>query len=244
MSKRNWGVTVFVKSVGLMWVGSATAKLTAEEKCIQDKQNAVKKRAICVAEEQFKAAKGKPFDLEKCETKFDTDIAKADEKAAKKGASCQYVDNGDGTITNLADGCMWEQKEAGSSSTPTDSQGVGDCLNCVDDEYNWAQMHEWVSALNGRTDDHTIQTGHAGYTDWRPPTVGELKSILVAPHPCGPIPCIDPVFGPTAASVYWSSTSFASDPIEAWRVTFSNGNVDTSFKVDDGHVRAVRRCVD
>ena len=119
---------------------------------------------------------------------------------------------------------------------------MGDCLNCVDDTYTWAEMHEWVSALNGRTDDDTTQTGHSGHADWRPPTVGELKSILVAPFPCGPTPCIDPVFGPTAASFYWSSTSFATVPDDAWVVSFVSGFVSSDFKGNVRRVRAVRGC--
>ena len=47
------------------------------------------------------------------------------------------------------------------------------------------------------------------------------------------------MFGPTA-SKYWSSSSNASNPINAWYVFFSNGIVNFNFKDDVFHVRAVR----
>jgi len=107
-----------------------------------------------------------------------------------------------------------------------------------------AEMHDWVSALNGRTDDDTLQTGHAGFQDWRPPTIGELKSIVdTSVAGCGSGgPCIDPLFDSTVASGYWSLTSNATSPGDAWGVGFGNGFVDFGNKDLGFHVRAVRGC--
>ena len=56
---------------------------------------------------------------------------------------------------------------------------------------------------------------------------------------CSFSPCIDPVFGPTAASLYWSSTTGADDPSLAWIVTFANEGVGVVNKRSFYRVRAV-----
>ncbi len=43
-----------------------------------------------------------------------------------------------------------------------------------------------------------------------------------------------------AASNYWSSTSNANNPDNAWNVNFNNGNVNAKNKSNTNHVRAVR----
>ncbi|MEN8205182.1 MAG: DUF1566 domain-containing protein, partial [Pseudomonadota bacterium] len=53
-------------------------------------------------------------------------------------------------------------------------------------------------------------------------------------------PCIDPIFGPTAATFTWSSTSHSSNLIFAWSVKFNDGNVVSGFKTNALRVRAVR----
>ena len=68
----------------------------------------------------------------------------------------------------------------------------------------------------------------------------ELQTILLEPYPCSTIPCIDPIFGPTAAYIYWSSTTVASYPSDAWYVAFGNCNVFIDFKGNSYYVRAVR----
>jgi hypothetical protein len=43
-----------------------------------------------------------------------------------------------------------------------------------------------------------------------------------------------------ASSNYWSSTSNANNPTNAWNVNFNNGNVNTNNKTNNNFVRAVR----
>jgi len=44
----------------------------------------------------------------------------------------------------------------------------------------------------------------------------------------------------TAASNYWSSTSNAANPFNAWNVNFNDGNVNNDDKNNSLRVRAVR----
>jgi len=56
-----------------------------------------------------------------------------------------------------------------------------------------------------------------------------------------------PVRGPRSGRVfgafsawYWSSTSNANNPNNAWNVNFNDGNVNNNDKDNDNYVRAVR----
>ena len=166
------------------------------------------------------------------------------------------VDNCDGTISDTSTGLMWEKKVAGASGSCVDD----DKLHSVDATCDWFDATGgWIDKLNERcNDDPTMdcsvdadcsgvggQCGFAGYTDWRLPEVNqdggtaELETILLSPFPCGPTPCIDPIFDPTAASVYWSATTSASS--DAWSVDFRDGDIDFDPKSSgDNTVRAVR----
>ena len=141
-------------------------------------------------------------------------------------STARYVDNGDGTVTDTQTGRMWEQKVTGSGFP-----------HGVDLTFQWSSTFtapdggaftSFLGALNNcvSSDGNSVTGGFAGHCDWRLPSIVELQTILLAPFPCGTSPCIDPIFGPTAASGYWSSSTFAGlVPAHAWGVNFFNGSV-------------------
>lgn len=53
-------------------------------------------------------------------------------------------------------------------------------------------------------------------------------------------PRIYPVFGPTAARSYWSSSEIAADHYGAWLVTFATGSLVATDKTSFNCARAVR----
>jgi len=66
------------------------------------------------------------------------------------------------------------------------------------------------------------------------------------PFPCttDPLPCIDPIFGPTMTETYWSATTKGATgptrPNDGWFVDFLHGNFGDSGTWGPLYVRAVR----
>ncbi len=164
---------------------------------------------------------------------------------AAKPQTPRFVDNGDGTITDTQTGLMWEKK----TGTVGGGKNFDDPTN-VDNTYTWtanspaadgtlfadflAKMNCTISATGG--------CGPGNHRDWRIPTIAELRTILTADPNCSLFisPCIDPIFGPTAAVGYWSSSSLAGDPGDAWLVNFGNSIVAAVPGTNSIWARAVR----
>ena len=135
-------VSVLSLALSVMWAGSASA-LTDQEKCQAAKLGASGRHAQCVLRAQSTAVRqGKVADFTQCNTQVERAFANAGmsctgtaaEIIAKNTANADgvadsiggvFVDNLDGTITNVVDGCLWEKK--------TDDGSVHD----VDNTYTW-----------------------------------------------------------------------------------------------------------
>jgi hypothetical protein len=211
--------------------------------CQVDKTAAAGARADCLAGEQAVALQGASANPGKCEAAFDAALAKADKNAAKKGAKCRYVDNNDGTISDLDTLLTWEKKDAPGS-------GAHDYTTY----YTWPNGLVWATSLGlTQAPDATTAFGSfAGHTDWRLPTIPELVTILdTSIGQCaqttnnGNPPCVDPIFRNgtnsfTGSDGYWSSTTWTEDAGNAWYVDFGDGVVNTFNKPNLRLVRAVR----
>ncbi len=138
----------------------------------------------------------------------------------------EFVDNGDGTITDNATGLMWAQDDSGSDDDEgfdyttldfLDADGDG-LLVPADADMNgamtWEEALRYVEALNSAE--------YLGYSDWRLPNVKELHSLMdysKTPANDG-VATIDEVFNSTAIlnengdtdyPFYWSGTTHATD---------------------------------
>ena len=212
---------------------SADAALTTG-KCLAQKSKAWGNLRKCQATARAKILEGKVGDLTKCQTAFQGALTKIGAKATKAAIACRYGDNSDGTVTDYDTGLQWEKKTGGVA----DLCLLGD-VHCVNDRYDWNGANLFV---DGSADGTTVTSFLAGYADWRLPTIAELRTIVDETVPgCGSGgPCIDPVFGPTAAYYYWSATTNADFPDYAWNVNFGNGFVSLADKNNNFAVRAVR----
>jgi hypothetical protein len=94
-------------------------------------------------------------------------------------------------------------------------------------------------ATLGMSADGKTSSGacYADHCDWRLPTIAELNTIVDCSKGA---PCVNPIFGPTQSSTYWSSSSYANDPRLAWLVPFYDAIANANFKSINCFVRAVR----
>jgi len=173
------------------------------------------------------------------------------------GAPLRYVDNGDGTITDLNTGLMWEKKDQ-------EPAGI----------HNWDNSYTWGMTTGAQTMNGTMMTNFlaalntapcfAGHCDWRIPNVSELQSLAdygsVFPPAvdtpfntnCAPSCTVDGAGGTTMCSCthgnggpgyyYWSSTTYRHNTAWAWHVDFYDGALAgySAMKSDHNYVRAVR----
>lgn len=207
---------------------SADAAGDPVQKCVAAKIKAAGKRASCLAGVDAKLALGKPGDAAKCELAFTKARDKADAGAAKKGASCRLVDNGDGTVSDLDTFLVWEKKTVGN----------------VDATVTWAAAaSDAVSAATGTSaNGEEITGGLGGHDDWRLPSIAELETIVdFNPAGCGTGgTCIATAFGPTHAGNYWAITSDQADGAKAWVIGFDDGTLDVTAKSGAAATRVVR----
>lgn len=168
-----------------------------------------------------------------------------------KSAMPRFTVNGDGTLTDNQTGLMWEMQTSVCSGEVT----------CYTNTYSWSSSGSaadgtlftgFIAGLNGGdylspSAGQDVSAGpgscFANHCDWRIPTIAELQTIFdLSASGCFSGPCIDPAFGPTQASLYWSSSAVAGDASYAWFANFTLGFVGhpSEFKTNDYYARAVR----
>ena len=152
--------------------------------------------------------------------------------AIQAGATLSYVDNGDGTITDINTGLMWEKLSDDGSI------------------HDWNNLYTWTDAFAVKIAVLNARSGFASHKDWRVPNVKELISIVNMQNF---VPAVSAAFNLrctpgctvtscscTQSDFYWSSSSYAFFPNDAWTVAFRVGNSYANFKTYNLYVRAVR----
>ena len=136
----------------------------------------------------------------------------------------QYLDNKDGTVTDIVNGLMWQTCSLGQQYTGSE---------CADVPTNFPDFR--VALL-----DAADQASFAGYDDWRLPNIKELGSLVE--RACF-APAIDlTVFPSTPLAIYWSNTPDSSGVndfmfLEARVIDFTDG---TEYAKDATKMRLIR----
>ncbi len=143
----------------------------------------------------------------------------------------QYIDHGNGTITDTKTGLMWKRCSEGLSG-----------VNC---EEGKAEIYTWEDAVQ-----RFKNVAYAGYSDWRLPTIDELKTLVYCSkgvnkesgwcNDGSEKPTINQQAFPNTTKWYWSGSPHADYSDSAWYVYFNyvgSGHVNRGL---DFAVRLVR----
>lgn len=148
------------------------------------------------------------------------------------GLEPMFVDNLDGTITDLRSTLTWEKLSNDNSIHDYD-----------DTSFLWYGAFQKVDALNAMA--------FAGHSDWRVPQVRELATLVdytkynpatfgIFNNACAP-GCTIEECSCTYSGDYWSSTTYQQTPQLAWDLDIRAGQLESSgSKVQYRYVRAVR----
>ncbi len=115
-----------------------------------------------------------------------------------------FIDNGDGTVTDVTTGLMWMQCSLGQTWAQGQCSGDADAMT-------------WQQALHSA---HGFE--FASYDGWRLPNVKELATLTE--RQCVRPAINETLFPSTRSDDYWTSTPSMSDPQRAWVVAFFNSS--------------------
>jgi hypothetical protein len=155
-----------------------------------------------------------------------------------------------GDCSTIANFCQPNPAAAATCATQSDG-GTQGCSMCASGTCNVdpdqsgavATVWDWLNQVNA--------ANFGGHNDWRlpletgnnsPSGAKELETIVdMAATGCGlGSPCIDGIFGQTAADAYFSATTISTSTGNVWAVDFGAGNVGNGFKQDGYYARVVR----
>lgn len=121
----------------------------------------------------------------------------------------------------------WYDSNPGTNGGVAGTSSGGSCGGTV---AGGCDTEKFVAAVNA--------AGRCGFSDWRLPSFRELFGLG---HLGALNPAIDGSYFPnTRTSNFWSGSSYASFPGNAWVVHFSNGNANAFDKMASFDVRLVR----
>lgn len=134
--------------------------------------------------------------------------------------AANFVDNGDGTVSDLTTGLMWMKCSVGQ--TLQGSTCIGDAS-----ELDWQQALQFA---------HGYQ--YASLDGWRVPNLKELATITE--RSCVRPAINETLFPATPSDDFWSSTPSVIDSNRAWVVAFFNSSNSLKQKNLFVFVRLVR----
>jgi hypothetical protein len=131
----------------------------------------------------------------------------------------RFTDNGDGTVTDNLTGLIWLQDANRNGSTMI-----------------WADA---LTFCNSLADDGTELTDGSVAGQWRLPNVKELQSLIDFGRYNPALPTAHQ-FSNVQSDHYWSSSTRAGYPVNAWFVYMAVGSLYNGNKTDNRYVWPVR----
>ena len=134
-------------------------------------------------------------------------------------------------VKELSTGLVWEGKTASGTRAGTNA------YTNYDASYTGGTDITLGTNSIGYVNSVNAGSGLCGFTDWRLPTMEELKGILTSSGS----PRIDTTWFPNTQTFYWTSSPYVSDSSHAWGVAFDYGDDYYSLRSNrTDQVRLVR----
>lgn len=135
-----------------------------------------------------------------------------DARTGTAWSDSRFTDRMDGTMRDTFTNLVWS-KEANAPGPAVCSSGA---------TKNWQASFDYVKCLN--------RNRYLGYSDWRLPNRNELSSLVDYAQLNQTIWLAGAGFTGVQAVFYWSSSSCAADPGDAWGVDMGDGDIDGDNK--------------
>ena len=132
----------------------------------------------------------------------------------------RFTDNGDGTVTDRLTGLMWLKD--------------GGCLRT-----KWQSASDTLADLNNYEGQNTCDGYTGNYTDWRIPTMNELKSLINYGSADSAQWLDSEGFVNVKSTYYWSSTTYLGNAAKAWMVNMIYG-IERVGSRNSANILAVR----
>lgn len=231
-----------VACAALLWAGTALAALAPQEKCRAALAKAAGAYAAC---QQYALAKntaelywhgfGYEFPIfsaaaTKCRERYARKWEKLRARPDLAETSCsvpRFLDNGDGTVTDMLTGLQWEAKTNFDGATDFAEPHDGD------NRYTWGSSTNFGPNATGSAFTDFLAALNtspcfASQCDWRLPNRDELQTISY-----------EWAALPASTDYYWTGT-VAYNQIQAWIVHSAGWAVWWSELSAGSYVRAVR----
>ena len=133
----------------------------------------------------------------------------------------RFVDNGDGTVTDLETKLIWKQTDSFQDTSKWN---------------NWFRAQEYIQSLN-------IEK-FAGYSDWRMPTLEEAESLHDENHSIKDMDRMDifisSAFSPGGGFTCWTSNEMPHATASIYYYRYGHANSNHKEDITKDSVRAVR----
>lgn len=135
----------------------------------------------------------------------------------------RFIDNGNGTVTDMETGLMWMQTDA---------------MQELNKWTNWFEALDYIRELNVKK--------FAGYQDWRMPTLKEAESLYSKTQEIHIRDMdrfeiyIDPAFAPGGGHTTWTSSERPHSGAIIYYYRYGHANVNNKEDITRDTIRAVR----